>query len=210
MPESDLAKQCTIIEPCAIARGGLLMLLADDAQLCYGYVTVSEAITDAQLLNAQAALIGPSHEPSAALKMARDIVAMAQAADIAPPKIVIFSHCANDVLFQADAAYSGVTACIVVPVQTQAALLQTVQDVLAGRHVINPHLRASTERLQHLSTRESDVLRLMADYRSNKEIAAALHTSLATVDKQVRNILAKLNVSNRGDAIRRAKQLGRV
>ncbi|MFI9051169.1 AAA family ATPase [Streptomyces sp. NPDC053427] len=51
-----------------------------------------------------------------------------------------------------------------------------------------------------LTRRESDVLRLVADGRSNRQIADALFISPKTASVHVSNILAKLGVSGRGEA----------
>lgn len=51
-----------------------------------------------------------------------------------------------------------------------------------------------------LSSREEDILRLLADGASNKAIAQELFISLNTVERHVRNVYAKLGVSNRAAA----------
>jgi DNA-binding CsgD family transcriptional regulator len=53
---------------------------------------------------------------------------------------------------------------------------------------------------QALSTRETDVLRLAARGKSNKEIALALGVSAHTVDTLIRRCFIKLGVSNRIEA----------
>jgi DNA-binding NarL/FixJ family response regulator len=53
----------------------------------------------------------------------------------------------------------------------------------------------------HLTDREGDVLRLMAAGKDNSEIAAELFTSPHTVKSHVSNILAKLEVENRIQAV---------
>ncbi|MFQ5433310.1 MAG: LuxR C-terminal-related transcriptional regulator [Anaerolineae bacterium] len=58
-----------------------------------------------------------------------------------------------------------------------------------------------------LSDRELEVLRLLADGRSNPEIAAELFLAVGTVKRHVHNILGKLNVANRRQAVRRAREL---
>lgn len=55
-----------------------------------------------------------------------------------------------------------------------------------------------------LSDREREVLRLLADGRTKKEIAADLGLSLHTVDNYVRRIYGKLHVNNLGGAVARA------
>ena len=59
----------------------------------------------------------------------------------------------------------------------------------------------SVSRPSHgLSDRELEVLRLLADGRSDREIAAALFISLGTATTHVRNIRRKLGVHSRGAA----------
>ena len=48
-----------------------------------------------------------------------------------------------------------------------------------------------------LSARELEVVRLVTDGRSNKEIAAHLHLSVRTVESHVRHALARLALDNR-------------
>ncbi len=48
-----------------------------------------------------------------------------------------------------------------------------------------------------LSERESDVLRLIADGRSNNEISEKIHVSVSTVKKHIYNIFNKVGVDSR-------------
>lgn len=57
-----------------------------------------------------------------------------------------------------------------------------------------------------LTSREQEVLALISEGLSDKEIAAALSLSLYTVKTHVRNILAKLHVNNRREAARLANK----
>ena len=52
----------------------------------------------------------------------------------------------------------------------------------------------------HLTSREIDVLRLMADGKTNGDIARQLFVSQGTVKFHVKNILRKMQASNRADA----------
>ena len=63
---------------------------------------------------------------------------------------------------------------------------------------------------EHLTGRELEVLRLMAEGRRNREIAAALFVSEATVKTHVNNIFAKLGCHDRAQAIVRAMQQGLI
>jgi len=58
-----------------------------------------------------------------------------------------------------------------------------------------------------LSEREMDVLRLLAAGLTNKQIADQLFVSISTVKSHVHHISSKLDVSNRTQAVARARQL---
>ncbi len=57
--------------------------------------------------------------------------------------------------------------------------------------------------MDRLTTRERDVLRLIADGLTDRDIAAALTISRRTVETHVSSILRKLEVRNRAEAARR-------
>jgi DNA-binding NarL/FixJ family response regulator len=52
-----------------------------------------------------------------------------------------------------------------------------------------------------VSEREIDVLKLMAQGKSNKQIGSALFISALTVKSRVKSIFAKLNVNSRAEAV---------
>jgi DNA-binding CsgD family transcriptional regulator len=58
-----------------------------------------------------------------------------------------------------------------------------------------------------LTPREREVLALVADGRTNRQIAEALFISAKTASVHVSNILAKLGVANRGEAAAVAHRL---
>lgn len=62
--------------------------------------------------------------------------------------------------------------------------------------------------LEPLSPRELDVLQLMAHGASNQAVARGLTISPATAKKHVSNILRKLGVRNRTQAVARGRSLG--
>jgi NarL family two-component system response regulator LiaR len=61
-----------------------------------------------------------------------------------------------------------------------------------------------------LSAREADVLCLLAQGKSNKEIAAGLHIGETTVKTHVSSVLAKLGMASRTQAAIYAVQSGLV
>jgi DNA-binding NarL/FixJ family response regulator len=63
---------------------------------------------------------------------------------------------------------------------------------------------------RHLSARESEILRLIGQELSNQQIARRLFISLSTVKNHVHNILRKLGVHRRADAVREMRRAGSV
>ena len=83
-------------------------------------------------------------------------------------------------------------------------LLDTIRAVHSGQKRIPPEVAA--ELAEHateddLTSREIDVLRLIATGNANKEIAAQLSITEDTVKSHVTNILAKLGANDRTHAV---------
>jgi DNA-binding NarL/FixJ family response regulator len=91
-----------------------------------------------------------------------------------------------------------------------AEFLDTIDRVAKGGSVVDPALVAElvgvqrrSDPLAALSSREREVLALMAEGRSNAGIARRLWVTEGTVEKHVRSILAKLSLSETEDDHRR-------
>jgi DNA-binding NarL/FixJ family response regulator len=94
------------------------------------------------------------------------------------------------------------------------ALAVHVRDVAAGKTVLDARSAAAVAaRLRDpapaeaLSAREVEVLRLVAEGKSNPEIGKALFVAASTVKTHLERAYAKLGVSDRAAAVARAKDL---
>ena len=88
--------------------------------------------------------------------------------------------------------------------------IETLERIVKGGSVMDPALvqelvsaRKRNDPLSVLSTREHEVLALMAEGRSNAGIARRLWVTEGTVEKHVRRILAKLSLPETDDDHRR-------
>ena len=93
------------------------------------------------------------------------------------------------------------------------ALVGCIREVLAGRTYLAPaaaaKLAEGVTRVQ-LTPREMATLRLMADGKANKEIAADLGISDRTVKTHLGHLFDKLGVTSRTEAIKIATRRGLV
>ncbi|MCP4679496.1 MAG: AAA family ATPase [Deltaproteobacteria bacterium] len=79
-----------------------------------------------------------------------------------------------------------------------------------GGESIDPRKQANQGLVEPLSERETEVLPLVAQGLSNKEIAQKLFVSVNTVKTHVHNIAAKLNVKTRTQAAAKARENGLI
>jgi DNA-binding CsgD family transcriptional regulator len=80
-------------------------------------------------------------------------------------------------------------------------------DLLARRSRLTVAGTSAGRPMFGLTTREQEVLRLVAEGRSNRDIAEELFISAKTASVHVSNILAKLGVASRGEAAAAAHRL---
>jgi DNA-binding NarL/FixJ family response regulator len=102
-------------------------------------------------------------------------------------------------------------------------LLATIRRVHAGESIVQPSIASrmiaeftrrrdmpQSQEYEPISEREREVLRLLADGLSNKEIAARLVLAEGTVKNHVSTILDKLHAANRTQAARVAREQGLI
>jgi DNA-binding NarL/FixJ family response regulator len=117
-------------------------------------------------------------------------------------RIIVLTTHAGD--FQVSRALKAGARGYLLKGMLRQELLETIRAVHAGQKRLSAEVAA--EIAEHatdnvLTPREMDVLRLIAEGNSNKEIAGKLSLTEETVKGHVKNILAKLGVNDRTHAV---------
>lgn len=92
---------------------------------------------------------------------------------------------------------------------TSDELAKAIRDAVSGKPTLSPEAakvliqatRPTKQPLVDLTEREQEVLKLVVQGLSNQQIADSLFISITTVKAHISNILSKLGVSSRAEAI---------
>jgi two-component system nitrate/nitrite response regulator NarL len=170
----------------------------------------AEAVRTAAELAPDVALVDLGAHPDVAL-----VRTFAEAAPHARVIALAVHEVEHDVIALAEAGVAG----YVTRDQSIAELVDAVRSVAAGEMRCSPWLAATLLRRvtelardrvppqarPRLTAREQEIVELLEQGLSNKEIAARLRIELPTVKNHVHNILEKLDVRRRGEAAAAAR-----
>lgn len=103
-----------------------------------------------------------------------------------------------------DAGISGV----ILKSSTAERLVQSIERIVSGERIGLGHVTRTPRVAPHeeLSTREREVLALLARGYTNRQIATELYLSVDTVKSHMRRLYSKLGVTNRTQAALRADE----
>jgi len=139
-----------------------------------------------------------------------DATRQIRAVEAAPYVLVLTNYDSDgDILGAVEAGASGYLLKDAPP----AELLAAVRAAAAGESALAPAVasrllaRMRAPRVS-LSSREIEVLRLVADGASNTEVGARLHITDATVKSHLVHVFSKLGVSSRTAAVAAAREIG--
>ena len=123
----------------------------------------------------------------------------------------------DDERYLYDAAQAGASG-YVLKRAADADLVDAVKAVAAGGAFVSPHAEGAERWLTDraggprdpLTPRELDVVKLIAEAYTNRQIAAILHVSEKTVESHRGNVLAKLGMRDRVELVRYAIKRGLI
>ena len=197
-----------LVDDHALLRTGVANIINQEADL---YV-VAEAGNGAEALDAY-----ERHKPDVTLLDLRmpvmegvEVVRRLRERDPLARVIVLTTYDTDDEISRALKA--GAKAYVLKDISADA-LVACIRDVLAGKTYLAPAAAAKLAEdvtRVHLTPRELASLRLMADGKSNKEIANDLGISDRTVKTHLGHLFEKLGVTSRTEAVKVATRRGLV
>jgi DNA-binding NarL/FixJ family response regulator len=210
MPEQELAQRVAIADDDVLLRQGLAALLREGGYDIVGQASDADGLIDlVRREQPDIAIIDirmPPTHTTEGLEAARTIRGELPQVAI----LVLSAHIEVEHAMDLLGAGSGIGYLLKTRVGDVDELCGTLDRISAGRSVVDPALveelvraRRVRDPLEALTTREREVLALMAEGRSNTGIARTLWIAEGTVEKHVRNIFQKLQLPDAPDDHRR-------
>jgi DNA-binding NarL/FixJ family response regulator len=200
-----------------IVRRGLRTLLETEA----GLSVVAEASDGMEALR-----LAEEHEPDTlivdvAMPKMNGIEVAARTQKLPRPPAVIILSMHSDESYITRALAAGARAYLLKDA-TDEDLIPAVRAVAAGKPYFSPAVtavlvedymrqlraRGLTDTYLLLTDREKEVLQLLAEGRSNKEVATLLDLGLSTVETHRANLMQKLNLHNTAEIVLYAVRKG--
>jgi two-component system response regulator NreC len=193
-----------------VMRKGLRLLLESQP----GFQVVAEASTGREAVS-----LAEQHEPDVivmdvAMPLLNGIEAARQIAARLPQAAIVFLSMHSDESYVLRALKAGARAYLLKD-SAENDLIEAVRTVTDGKSYFSPaiskmlvedYMRQMRERkvedsYELLTTREREIVQLLAEGKNNKEVANLLNLSLYTVETHRSNIFQKLNLHSGAELI---------
>ena len=197
-----------IVDDHEVVRVGLRTLLNRFPQIeIVGETgTVAGAISEAERLRPDVVLLDIRLSDGSGFTACRHLQKMADG----PRVLVLTSFADDEVVFESIAA--GADGYLLKEIDAEG-LVDAIEKVAAGQSILDPSVTRrvlgrvknledpAQHRIHLLSPQEKKVLTLVAEGKTNKEVAADLGLSEKTVKNYFSNVLDKLELSRRSQAV---------
>jgi two-component system, NarL family, nitrate/nitrite response regulator NarL len=188
-------------------REGLAALIAQDGRLrVTALAATADAVPPAKSFDVVVVDAATHEQPDQVRQLAdivqEPIVAVGVLDD--ERRVIPFAEAGVLGFVEFEASVDELVASIVSAAQGEATLTPHIATTLL-RWVTSLTARTPSPEVAALTIRERQIVQLIAEGLTNKEIAARLCIEVATVKNHVHNILEKLQVSRRSDAVARLR-----
>ena len=198
----------------AVVRQGFKMILAAQPDM----EIVGEAGNGREAVDLAAQLQPDVIVMDVAMPELNGIEATRRVADLSPRSRVLALSMHKDSVYVREILRAGARGYLLKD-SISSDLLAAVRAIARGEGylspgvsdaVLNDYRRHVTDPIDLLSSREREVLQMIAEGKTNKEIATVLNLSVYTVDAHRGRIMEKLNLHSATDLVRFAVRAGLV
>jgi DNA-binding NarL/FixJ family response regulator len=198
----------------AVVRQGFKMILAAQADM----EIVGEAGNGREALDLAGQLQPDVIVMDVAMPELNGIEATRRIADVSPRSRVLALSMHKDSVYVREILRAGARGYLLKD-SIASDLLAAVRAIARGEGylspgvsdaVLNDYRRHVTDPIDLLSSREREVLQMIAEGKTNKDIATVLNLSVYTVDAHRGHIMEKLNLHSVTDLVRFAVRCGLV
>jgi two-component system response regulator NreC len=198
----------------AIVRKGLSMLVnaQSDMEVAAEAASGEEALREAQRVQPDVVVMDVSMPGMNGIEATRRLLEML------PRTRVIGLSMYKDLVYVRELLRAGASGYLVKDCD-DAELLLAIRAAARGEAYLSPAATAAvltdyrrnvTSPVDLLTSREREVLVMIAEGKTNKEIASALNLSVYTVESYRGSLMEKLNLHNAGDVVRFALRNGLI
>jgi two-component system response regulator NreC len=203
-----------LVDDHAVVRQGFKMILAAQPDM----EIVGEAGNGREALDLAGQLQPDVIVMDVAMPELNGIEATRRVADVSPRSRVLALSMHKDSVYVREILRAGARGYLLKD-SISSDLLAAVRAIARGEGylspgvsdaVLNDYRQHVTDPIDLLTSREREVLQMIAEGKTNKEIATVLSLSVYTVDAHLGHIMEKLNVHSVTDLVRFAVRAGLV
>lgn len=187
------------------------VLLQEGFEVVAGVSDGREAVNLAKKLRPDVAVIDFSMPLLNGIDAARAI------RTVSPRTRIILLTMYNEDHFVLEALRAGIKG-YVLKTQATADLIQAIRTLMEGASYLSPGISDSVVKAalarapvtDPLTQREREILQLIAEGKTNKEICQQLGISVKTVESHRRNVMVKLDIHETASLVRHAIKIGLI
>ncbi len=201
-----------VIEDQPVTRNGLVHLIRDepDLEVCGEAGNVTDALSAIARTKPDLVIVDFAFADGAGLQFIRNLHS-------SHPEVALLVFSAlEETIFARRALQAGARG-YVLKHSPMAVLLQAIREVIGGEVFVSPEIRgrllsglardtAGPGGIDSLSNRELEIFEMLGMGQGTREIAAALHISVSTVETHRAHIKDKLGFRNGVELVQRAVQ----
>jgi two-component system response regulator NreC len=198
----------------ALVRHGFRMILAaqPDMEIAGEAGNGKEAVELAQMLKPDVVVMDVTMPELNGIEATRRLI------ELSPRSRVLALSMHKDAVYVREILRAGARGYLLKD-SADADLLAAVRAVAKGEGYLSPgvsdavlsdYRRHVTDPLDLLTSREREVLQLIAEGKTNKEIATSLNLSVYTVEAHRGRLMEKLNLHSTGELVRFAVRSGLI